>query len=142
MIRADNVRQQLPQSDGMFRYEFLVPNALQAKQRVTIPYRVVALQSLEAAASAANASGGGCYNYSARYGVTCTYDCANGSTSSCGASTTWFAASNASCPGGPGGGGGGGWGGGGGGWGGGGSSTIKTPGKKCVYVPNGKSPCE
>lgn len=123
LIRADNVQQQLPQSDGMFRYEFLVevPNALQAKQRVTIPYRVVALQSLEDASSAANSSGGGCYNYSARYGVGCSYDCANGTTSSCGASTTWFAVSNSSCPGGGGSGGssswiGSGWGGGGGGF--------------------------
>ncbi|HEU5434860.1 MAG TPA: PKD domain-containing protein, partial [Telluria sp.] len=42
LVRADNVRQQLPASDGLFRYEFLVdvPPALAPKQRITVPYRV------------------------------------------------------------------------------------------------------
>lgn len=102
LIRADNLQQQLPKSDGVFRYEFLaeIPGTLEAKQRVTIPYRVIALQSLEDAASGGNASGGGCYSYSARYSISCSYDCANGTRSSCGAGTSWFAASNSSCPGG------------------------------------------
>jgi hypothetical protein len=41
LIRADNVRQTLPTSDPYFRFEFLteVPKSLEAKQRVTIPYR-------------------------------------------------------------------------------------------------------
>lgn len=105
LIRADNLQQQLPKSDGMFRYEFLaeIPSALEAKQRVTIPYRVIALRSLEDAASGGNASGGGCYSYSARYSISCSYDCANGTRSGCGTSTTWFAASNSSCAGGGGG---------------------------------------
>ena len=138
LIRADNVQQQLPQSDGMFRYEFLVevPNALQAKQRVTIPYRVVALQSLEDASSAANSSGGGCYNYSARYGVGCSYDCANGTTSSCGASTTWFAVSNSSCPGGGGSGSSSSWI--GSGWGGGGGSFDTLSGMPPCVKCNGQ----
>ncbi len=135
LVRADNFSQQFPKSDGMFRYEFLVdiPSSLEAKQRVTIPYRVIALQSLEGAASGGNASGGGCYSYSATYSVGCTYDCANGTRSNCGASTTWFAASNSSCPSGGGVGwwGGGGWGWGGGGWGGGDSLPNMPPCTKC-----------
>ncbi|HHV48522.1 MAG TPA: hypothetical protein GXX56_06090 [Rhodocyclaceae bacterium] len=135
LVRADNFRQQFPKSDGTFRYEFLVdiPSSLEAKQRVTIPYRVIALKSLEEAASGGNASGGGCYSYSATYSVGCTYDCANGTRSNCGASTTWFAASNSSC-GGVGGSGGWSWwgvGGGGGSWGGGDSLPNMPPCTKC-----------
>jgi hypothetical protein len=149
LIRADNVKQRLPQSDAYFRYEFLVdvPATLEAKQRITIPYRVVALQSLEGAANSGSASGGGCYSYSNSYAVTCDFKCANGAQSSCGASTSWFSVSNSSCPGGSGGGAGGG-GGGGGGWGGGGfggggsSTPIKMKGKKCVYVPKGGMQCD
>jgi hypothetical protein len=122
LIRADNVKQKVPQSDAYFRYEFLadVPPALEAKQRVTIPYRIVALQSLEAAASSGTSSGGGCYSYSGSYGVSCSYECANGTQSSCGSSSSWFSGSSSSCGGGSGGAsggwvGGGGWGGGGGG---------------------------
>ncbi|MES2740716.1 MAG: PKD domain-containing protein [Pseudomonadota bacterium] len=145
LVRADNVRQQLPQNDNLFRYEFLVevPATLESKQRVSIPYRVIALQTLEGAASGANASGGGCVNYSNKTVITCSSKCANGVIStSCGASTVFFAVSQSSCPagGGGGGGGGGGWGGwGGGGSGGTGGAATSTPlkGQKCQFVPNG-----
>ena len=149
LIRADEVKQQLPRSDAFFRYEFLVdvPSSLLPKQRVTIPYRIVALQSLDA--QSGSASGAGCYNYSSRMSVTCSYECANGNVSNCGSSTNWFSYSNSTCPGGGGtpgaGGGGSSWGGwGSGGWGGGSTSTpIKLRGKKCVYVPKGgESQCE
>ncbi|MCW5289243.1 hypothetical protein D5041_09265 [Verminephrobacter aporrectodeae subsp. tuberculatae] len=154
LIRADNVKQKLPQSDAYFRYEFLVelPVTLQAKQRITIPYRVIALQSLDAVAGSGNASGGGCHNYSNTLNVSCDFQCANGTQSECGASTSWFSVSNSSCPdsgGGPGSSGagagsGGFWGGGGSsGFGGGrGSSTpIKMKGKRCVYVAKGGMQC-
>lgn len=147
LVRADNLKQQLPRSDAYFRYEFLVdvPQSLAAKQRVTIPYRVVALQPLDVASDSGSASGGGCYNYSNTYAVTCTFKCANGSETGCGAATSWFSVSGTSCPGGGGssggGGGGGGWG--GGGWGGAGASTpLKMKGKKCVYVPKGGTKCD
>lgn len=145
LIRADNVQQRLPQSDAFFRYEFLVdvPGTLEAKQRVVIPYRVIALQPLDAAASTGTASGGGCFSYSAVFAVLCDFVCANGSKSACGASSSWFAVSSSSCPGSGGGGGGGGGGGWGGGFGGSGSSTpIKLKGKKCVYVPKGGTQCD
>ena len=150
LVRADHVRQQLPQTDAFFRYEFLgeVPSSLEAKQRVTLPYRVVALQSLEGASGAATATGGGCYSYGNSTNVSYDYACSNGTTTSGSTGTSWGSGSNSSCPGGggPGGGGGGGGGGwGGGGFGGGGTSTpIKTKGKKCVYVPrgDGKQQCQ
>lgn len=141
LVRADEVKQKLPQSDAFFRYEFLVdvPTQLAAKQRVTIPYRVVALQSLEQP----TASGGGCYSYSNQTAISCKYQCSNGNISTCGASASWFSVSSSSCPGGGGGvsgGGGGGWGGGSGGSGGSTSSTIRLKGKKCVFIPDGKGP--
>lgn len=151
LVRADNVKQQLPRSDAFFRYEFLVdvPNTLEAKQRVTIPYRVVALQSLEGGVNGA-ASGGGCYSYSNTMSVTCNYVCSNGIQSSCGASTSWFSASNSTCTPGVGTPAVGGVGGVGGvGSIGSGSpspagTSIKLKGKKCVYVPKGggESKCE
>ncbi len=147
LIRADNVQRNLPRSDSYFLYEFLadVPATLAAKQRVTIPYRVTAIKSLEDAVASGTASGGGCYSYSNTLNVTCDYVCSNGSKSNCGASTSWFSASNSTCPSGGGGGSsgasggasGGGW----GGFGGGSASTpVKLKGRKCVYVPRGDGP--
>ena len=100
LVRADDVTQQLPTSDGVFRFEFLadVPQTLQAKQRVTIPYRVIALKDLEAEASTGTASGGGCYSYSYKLVAPYNYECANGVISSGSASTSWFTASASTCP--------------------------------------------
>jgi hypothetical protein len=142
LVRADHVKQQLPSSDGLFRYEFLVdvPATMEAKQRVTIPYRVVALKSLEASASTASASGGGCYNYSNVSNVKYDYTCANHSQSSGNASAFWFSGSNSSCPGGTGVGVGGYGGGGSGGFGGEVSKIgTKLPGGhwECRKVPKG-----
>lgn len=110
LVRADNVKQSLPPSDSYFRYEFLVdiPPTLEAKQSITVPYRIIALQSLDTAASASTAGGAGCYNYSNKTDFSCSYVCANGTVSNkCGASANYFSASNSSCPAGTGGGGGG-----------------------------------
>ncbi|WP_431112950.1 Ig-like domain-containing protein [Variovorax paradoxus] len=150
LIRADAVKQQLPQSDAFFRYEFLVqvPTDLQAKQRVTIPYRVIALQSLDTPANAGNASGGGCYNYSNTTRVSYDYTCKNGMESDGSTSTSWFNNSRSTCPAPGTGGGSGGSSGGSGSWGsggfggiGGGSTSIPLPGKKCMAVPGGKTQC-
>ena len=154
LVRADNVKQTLPASDAFYRFEFLspVPDTLGPKQRVTLPYRVIALTSLEQAAGSGNASGGGCYNYSAYTRVDYGFQCANGDQSSGATSTHWFAYSNSSCPGGGGGGGGGGgwtppgcvaWCGdrccSGGGGGGGGGSTVLPGGPRCVNIPRNMS---
>jgi large repetitive protein len=123
LIRADKLNIALPTSDEFFKYEFLatLPDSLAAKQRLTIPYRITALKSLDQAGAA---SGGGCYNYSKEVTVGGEYTCANGTVAQTGTRSYFIAASNSSCGGGSGGGGGGTGGGGGGsyggGWGGGG----------------------
>jgi large repetitive protein len=138
LVRADDVQQQVPKTDGQFHYQFLVdvPTTLEPKQRVTIPYRVTMLQNFTGLTS-----GGGCHNYSNTMSVTCSSECANGQKSTCGASTSWFSVSQSSCPASGGGGGGGGLTdptGRDGGWPGEGATSGKTlPGKKCVYVPKG-----
>ena len=100
LIRADDLKQTLPRSDAYFRFEFLspVPETLGAKERVTLPYRVVALQSLEDASNSSTASGGGCYNYNNSTTVQYGFVCANGDLSSNATSTNWFAYSNSTCP--------------------------------------------
>jgi hypothetical protein len=47
LIRADNVMAHPPEADGYYKFEFLAqpPTTLEAKQRVRLPYRVIALQS-------------------------------------------------------------------------------------------------
>ncbi|ARN20015.1 Ig-like domain-containing protein [Piscinibacter gummiphilus] len=151
LIRAEQVKQQLPRSDGFFRYEFLVdvPEILEPKQRITIPYRVVSLKGLDEASGDGAASGAGCYNYSNQTVVSCISICANGLQSVCGSMAAWFAVSNGSCGGGssgPGGGSGGSSGPGwswGGGYGGGSVGTpIRLPGRKCVEIPKGGVECK
>lgn len=156
LIRADHVKQKLPPSDPYFRYEFLVelPTSLEPKQRVTIPYRVIALTSLDPADAGGTATGGGCYSYGTTSIVTCDYICKNGVQAICSTRTSWFSIdSNCTTGGGggsTGGGGGGGYGGGygagSGGFGGltGGTSTPLPPpkGKKCVGIPGGKNSCD
>ena len=48
LIRADNVRFALPESDPNFRYELLsgLPDSVGARARMTIPYRVTSLTSM------------------------------------------------------------------------------------------------
>ena len=52
LLRADNVAASLPTSDDYFRFEFLAdpPTSLEAKQRVRLPYRIVALRDFTASA--------------------------------------------------------------------------------------------
>ncbi|WP_368563721.1 Ig-like domain-containing protein [Pseudoxanthomonas sp. UTMC 1351] len=46
LVRADGVLPELPTSDDYFKFEFLAqpPTSLEAKQRVRLPYRVIALR--------------------------------------------------------------------------------------------------
>jgi fibronectin type 3 domain-containing protein len=46
LLRADNLATRLPVSDDYFKFEFLAqpPTSLEAKQRVRLPYRVIALR--------------------------------------------------------------------------------------------------
>jgi len=145
LVRADNVAFTPPAADANFRYEFMatIPTTLEAKQRVTIPYRVVSLISLDQ--PAATATGGGCYNYTKNVKTTWHYVCANGQESTSSAQSTFYSISNSTCStpsaptlgggGGAAGGGTGGGGGAGGGFTGGGSAPQSMPGASCVPPP-------
>ncbi|MCD4722075.1 MAG: carboxypeptidase-like regulatory domain-containing protein [Desulfobacula sp.] len=63
LIRADNLDLPIPESDENFQYEILtgLPQSLDAKQRITIPYRITCLKSLDQEEE--TGSGGGCYTY-------------------------------------------------------------------------------
>ncbi|MCP4690049.1 MAG: carboxypeptidase regulatory-like domain-containing protein, partial [Desulfobacterales bacterium] len=59
LLRADNLTISPPSNSTHFMYELLagIPDSIEAKQRITIPYRVTCLQSLE---PDEDAGGGGC----------------------------------------------------------------------------------
>ena len=94
LIRADNLKYFLPANDEYFKYEFMqgLPTSLAAKDRIVIPFRVVALKSLTATGTGTG-GGGGCYGTA----VTTSYDytCANNNTSSGSTSTNIGVASTA-----------------------------------------------
>ncbi|AZQ13034.1 right-handed parallel beta-helix repeat-containing protein [Shewanella khirikhana] len=118
LVRADNLKMRLPTSDEFFKYEFMtsvIPDSLEAKQSLVIPYRIISLQPFDPSGDG-DASGGGCSTYGACASSSHSFVCPNGSTSSGSASACWTAGYCTNSGGG--GGGGGGW---GGGWGGGGS---------------------
>jgi hypothetical protein len=136
LVRAENIKPQLPQSDAYLRFEFLaeIPAAMEAKQRITIPYRAVALQSFEPDGAT---TGGGCFSYSNAIFIPYDYPCANGTRTTGSASGRWFYTSGTACTSTPGGipavYGGGGGGGGGGGFGGGvGPGYSSIPGARCI----------
>lgn len=110
LVRADNVVFTPPQSDAYLRYEIIgeVPSSLEARERVTLSYKVTALQPLADGIAAAIAggrtlpapsvpvialpnaqSGGTCSIY--RKGAALRYDyyCANGDMRNGACSTTW-----------------------------------------------------
>jgi len=79
LIRADDLSLSLPPDDQYFKYEALaaLPDSLAAKQRITVPYRVTCLKSLEPDADG-QATGGGCGGYRTCSQVGYGYYCANG----------------------------------------------------------------
>lgn len=97
LVRADNIKPQLPKSDQYLRYEFLteIPSSLDAKARITIPYRIVQLQPF-----APTASGGGCFSYNNNVTLSYFFDCANGTVSSGTTSGYWNYYSGIACGGG------------------------------------------
>ncbi|WGZ96378.1 MAG: right-handed parallel beta-helix repeat-containing protein [Candidatus Thiothrix putei] len=80
LIRADNLKVTMPQDDQFFDYEMLdgIPETLDAKQSITVPYRAVMKQSFTPDGSG---SGGGCVVYQQCGEVAATSECANGETS-------------------------------------------------------------
>jgi hypothetical protein len=85
LIRADNLRMSYPSSDAYFQYEFLaeLPDTLEAKESLLIPYRITALAPLSPDGTG---SGGGCIGYATKLITSYFYVCANGDTT--GGSTT------------------------------------------------------
>jgi hypothetical protein len=140
LIRADNLMASYPTSDAYFQYEFLaeLPDTLEAKESLVIPYRVTALSSLSPDGTA---SGGGCVGYVTGMSASYNYQCANGDTTGGSTSHSWTHPVSVSGCGGSGGGVSGGsiWGGGGGGGGGGsksGSSSYDSlPSARCMPEP-------
>jgi hypothetical protein len=132
LIRADNLTFRTPGEDGYYRYEFLgsLPESLEAKGSLVIPYRITALSPYEADGSG---SGGGCGGYSAGASATYAYKCENGVTSGGATSHSWSrpVSGGSSCGGGTS---GGGPGGNGGGWGGGsgGPTYSSMSGAECI----------
>ncbi len=96
LIRADNLSIPVPKSDANFQYEILtgIPDSLEAKQRITIPYRITCLLSLDR--DEEDDTGGGCYTYQKCMPITYYYYCANGQLSR-GSTRHCFYKSGGSC---------------------------------------------
>ena len=79
LVRADDFSLQMPANDEYFTYELLgtVPNTLNAKQTLFIPYRVINHQSLVPGVSG-KAGGGGCSGYGSQITGYYHYNCAEG----------------------------------------------------------------
>ncbi|MDX8126742.1 RHS repeat-associated core domain-containing protein, partial [Methylomonas sp. OY6] len=77
LIRAEDLQFNLP-TDDAFRIELLggLPTSLEAKETVTVPYRIVALKTLDQGQD--GGSGAGCQMKALPIGVTYTYHCVNG----------------------------------------------------------------
>jgi RHS repeat-associated protein len=78
LIRADNISFTLPGDDSYFKYEILggVAKSIEAKGQITVPYRVVCLQSLSASEN--QGTGGGCQRFQKCITTGYNYQCANG----------------------------------------------------------------
>ncbi len=147
LIRAENVKQVLPKSSDMVRFEFMkeIPAALAAGQVFTLPYKIYALRDFNPATEAL-ATGGGCGTFSANTAVNYTSQCEEGTVVPGNASASW-GTNWGSCGGSGssgavsyiGGGGGGGSGGGGWSWGGTGSPISSEPQKCNSEDPNDDS---
>nr|WP_319393635.1 hypothetical protein [uncultured Desulfobacter sp.] len=151
LVRADNLTVPVPASDDNFQYELLtgIPDSLDAKQRITIPYRITCLKSLDAD-DGEDQTGGGCYSYSKCIPIAYGYECANGQTTN-GTTRHCFYKTGGTCGSGGSGGSGGGSGGGSaiysGGSGGGSSSSpapaytpIETSEQKCLPKLDSREP--
>jgi len=88
LIRADNLKASYPTSDAYFQYEFLttLPDTLEAKESLLIPYRVTALSSLSPDGAG---SGGGCVGYVTGMSASYDYTCANGDTTGGSTGHSW-----------------------------------------------------
>ncbi|MFQ3248040.1 MAG: fibronectin type 3 domain-containing protein, partial [Arenicella sp.] len=77
LIRAFDINFVPQQSDEFYQFEYLtsvVPESLEAKEQVVVPYKVTALRSLEQQ----DATGGGCGVYTKCASVACKSNCPTG----------------------------------------------------------------
>ncbi|MCP4694019.1 MAG: carboxypeptidase regulatory-like domain-containing protein, partial [Desulfobacterales bacterium] len=75
MVRADDLTLTMPADDRYFRYEALsgVPDSLQAKQQITVPYRVVCIQPPGAGSEGGGGGIGGFVKWlTAKFTFTCS----------------------------------------------------------------------
>ncbi len=77
LIRAEALKFNLPSSDQNFKFELPggLPNTIEAKERITIPYRVTCLKSLD---QEEDGTGGGCSRYVRCMNIDYGYECTNG----------------------------------------------------------------
>ncbi len=77
LIRAEEIEFSLPDSNEYFKYELLasVPDTIEAKESITVPYRVTCLASLTGGDDGA---GGDCVTYSDKTCLWYLYVCSNG----------------------------------------------------------------
>ncbi len=77
LIRAEEIEFSLPDSSEYFKYELLasVPDTIEAKESITVPYRVTCLASLTGGDDGA---GGDCVTYSDKTCLWYLYVCSNG----------------------------------------------------------------
>ncbi|MGA9535414.1 MAG: RHS repeat-associated core domain-containing protein [Desulfobacterales bacterium] len=89
LIRAEALSFNLPGSDRNFKFELLsgsLPEAIEAKERIVIPYRVTCLQSLD---QEEGGTGGGCSRYVRCMTVDYGYMCTNGKWTNSSARHCW-----------------------------------------------------
>ncbi len=77
LIRAENLQFKFPESDQYYEYEILssLPDAIEAKESVTVPYRVTCLTDMS---GENDGSGGGCTTYSNIHCLWYIFKCSNG----------------------------------------------------------------
>ncbi len=79
LVRADEFEFSMPADDAYFKYEVMggIPNSIEAKSRITIPYRIISIAPIDSD----GASTGSCSGHSANTTFSHTFKCANGGTS-------------------------------------------------------------
>ncbi len=90
LIRADDLKVNLPPDDQYFAYELMggLPESLSAKEKITVPYRVTCIKSLDQQDDG-QATGGGCHNYRTCAVVDYGYVCANGQSTKAAINHCW-----------------------------------------------------
>ena len=99
-IRADDLKITLPADDEYLSFEVLlssVPTSLASKERITVPYRIIALRTL-GNEDDSSASGGGCFTYATEIRGEATSECVNGEIVYRGSSTTFTYRIGTTCP--------------------------------------------